>query len=70
MLAAGISAADAQGYLQTLPPESVVVACVNSPSSVTLSGNIDEINLLEGRLQADGRFARKLRVDTATTHRI
>ncbi|BCS16170.1 polyketide synthase [Aspergillus luchuensis] len=65
MLAAGISAADAQGYLQTLPPGSVVVACVNSPSSVTLSGNIDEINLLEGRLQADGRFARKLRVDTA-----
>ncbi|OJZ90887.1 hypothetical protein ASPFODRAFT_124633 [Aspergillus luchuensis CBS 106.47] len=65
MLAAGISAADAQGYLQTLPPDSVVVACVNSPSSVTLSGNIDEINLLEGRLQADGRFARKLRVDTA-----
>ncbi|KAI2998689.1 hypothetical protein CAN33_0030420 [Aspergillus niger] len=65
MLAAGISAADAQEYLQTLPPESAVVACVNSPSSVTLSGNIEEINLLEKRLQADGCFARKLRVDTA-----
>ncbi|GKZ38757.1 type I Iterative Polyketide synthase (PKS), partial [Aspergillus brasiliensis] len=65
MLAAGISVADAQGYLQTLPPESVVVACVNSPLSVTLSGNIDEIELLERRLQADGRFARRLRVDTA-----
>ncbi|PYI36630.1 polyketide synthase [Aspergillus indologenus CBS 114.80] len=65
MLAAGISADQAKEYLEQLTPGSVVVACVNSPSSVTLSGNIEEIDQLEKQLQADGHFARKLRVDTA-----
>ncbi|KAL4887855.1 polyketide synthase [Aspergillus ambiguus] len=65
MLAAGISAANAQAYLKTLPERSVVVACVNSPSSVTFSGDINQISSLEKRLQADGLFFRKLRVETA-----
>jgi NADPH:quinone reductase-like Zn-dependent oxidoreductase/malonyl CoA-acyl carrier protein transacylase len=65
MLATGISSTDAQEYLDELPPRSVVVACVNSPSSTTLSGDVDQIDLLEGRLQQDGHFARKLRIDTA-----
>lgn len=65
MLATGISAADAQKYLDELPPRSVVVACVNSPASTTLSGDVDIINHLEIKLQQDGHFARKLRIDTA-----
>ncbi|KAJ5382959.1 hypothetical protein N7517_000870 [Penicillium concentricum] len=65
MLATGISAADAQKYLDELPPRSVVVACVNSPASTTLSGDVDFIDQLEARLQQDGHFARKLRIDTA-----
>ncbi|PWY89876.1 polyketide synthase [Aspergillus heteromorphus CBS 117.55] len=65
MLAAGLSASEAQGYLDPLPAQSVVVACVNSPSSVTLSGDADQIDRLADRLQADGHFARKLRVTTA-----
>jgi NADPH:quinone reductase-like Zn-dependent oxidoreductase/NAD(P)-dependent dehydrogenase (short-subunit alcohol dehydrogenase family) len=65
MLATGISSTDAQKYLDELPPRSVVVACVNSPSSTTLSGDVDQIDLLEGKLQQDGHFARKLRIDTA-----
>ncbi|KAJ5794143.1 hypothetical protein N7457_000742 [Penicillium paradoxum] len=65
MLATGISATDAQKYLDELPPRSVVVACVNSPASTTLSGDVDFINQLETRLQQDGHFARKLRIDTA-----
>ncbi|CAG8126489.1 unnamed protein product [Penicillium olsonii] len=65
MLATGISSTDAQKYLDELPPRSVVVACVNSPSSTTLSGDVDQVDLLEKRLQADGHFARKLRIDTA-----
>lgn len=65
MLATGISAADAQKYLEELPPRSVVVACVNSPASTTLSGDVDFIDQLEARLQQDGHFARKLRIDTA-----
>lgn len=65
MLATGISAENAQKYLDELPPRSVVVACVNSPASTTLSGDVDLIDQLEAKLQADGVFARKLRVDTA-----
>jgi NADPH:quinone reductase-like Zn-dependent oxidoreductase len=65
MLATGISAENAQKYLDELPPRSVVVACVNSPASTTLSGDVDRIDQLEARLQKDGLFARKLRIDTA-----
>jgi NADPH:quinone reductase-like Zn-dependent oxidoreductase/NAD(P)-dependent dehydrogenase (short-subunit alcohol dehydrogenase family) len=65
MLATGISSEDAQRYLDELPPRSVVVACVNSPSSTTLSGDVDLIDQLEKKLQQDGHFARKLRIDTA-----
>ncbi|KAI2707937.1 hypothetical protein CBS147326_2944 [Penicillium roqueforti] len=65
MLATGISAADAQKYLEELPARSVVVACVNSPASTTLSGDVEFIDQLETRLQQDGHFARKLRIDTA-----
>ncbi|KAK4868617.1 hypothetical protein LT330_006819 [Penicillium expansum] len=65
MLAANLSLPDAQMYLQGVPPRSVVVACVNGPTSVTLSGDADRIDQLEKQLQADGLFARKLRVETA-----
>lgn len=65
MLATSISSEDTQKYLDELPPRSVVVACVNSPSSTTLSGDVDLIDKLEKKLQQDGHFARKLRIDTA-----
>ncbi|KAJ5710507.1 Acyl transferase/acyl hydrolase/lysophospholipase [Penicillium malachiteum] len=65
MMAVGISRADAQKYLETLAGEDVVVACVNSPTSVTLSGDADGIDKLEEQLKADGCFARKLQVKTA-----
>ncbi|PGH17660.1 hypothetical protein AJ79_01022 [Helicocarpus griseus UAMH5409] len=65
MLAAGLSQSQAQEYLSRVPYESAVVACINSPSSVTLSGDIDAINTLEALISADGKFARKLKVETA-----
>ena len=65
MMAAGLSQEDAQVYLQRVPEGSAVVACVNSPSSVTLSGDVDAINQLETIISADGKFARKLKVTTA-----
>lgn len=65
MMAAGISEYDAQSYLETIAPGSAVVACVNSPSSVTLSGDVDAIEQLEARISSDGKFARKLKVTTA-----
>lgn len=65
MLAAGISEGEAREYLEAVPRESVVVACVNSPRSVTLSGDAEHIDQLESSMSKDGKFARKLRVTTA-----
>ncbi|KAK1977274.1 beta-ketoacyl synthase [Colletotrichum cereale] len=65
MMAVGLSRDEAQGYLAQTPPQSVVVACVNGPSSVTLSGDADAIDALEMAISADGKFARKLKVKTA-----
>ncbi|KAI1618129.1 PKSN polyketide synthase for alternapyrone biosynthesis [Exophiala viscosa] len=65
MMAAGVSEAVAQEYLQKATDGVAVAACINSPSSVTLSGDVSAINQLESMLTKDGKFARKLRVKTA-----
>ncbi|KAI1734273.1 PKSN polyketide synthase for alternapyrone biosynthesis [Xylaria scruposa] len=65
MMAAGLSQDDAKMYLERVAPGSAVVACVNSPSSVTLSGDVDAIDQLETIISGDGKFARKLKVTTA-----
>ncbi|KAI0391418.1 hypothetical protein F5Y17DRAFT_409960 [Xylariaceae sp. FL0594] len=43
----------------------VVVACVNSPSSTTLSGDEPAINYVSEMLRSGGVFQRKLKVETA-----
>ncbi|OQE20988.1 hypothetical protein PENFLA_c015G08410 [Penicillium flavigenum] len=65
MMAAGLSEDDTQAYLEKVPAGSAVVACINSPSSVTLSGDVDAIDQLEVLISNDGKFARKLKVTTA-----
>ncbi|KAF2167841.1 hypothetical protein M409DRAFT_53800 [Zasmidium cellare ATCC 36951] len=65
MMAAGLSEEEAQPYIDFVAPGSVVVACINSPSSVTLSGDDDALTQLESILKEDGKFARKLRTGTA-----
>ncbi|KAL2845869.1 hypothetical protein BJY01DRAFT_263448 [Aspergillus pseudoustus] len=65
MMAVGLSESQATSYLSRVPEGSVVVACINSPSSVTLSGEEHSIRTIETILQADGHFARKLRVEVA-----
>ena len=65
MMAVGASAADVQRHIDSLTQGTVVVACVNSPSSVTASGDVLAIEELEGKLKEQGIFARKLKVDTA-----
>lgn len=44
MLAAGILEEEARTYLKFTPPDSVVVACVNSPNSVTLFGDAEYVD--------------------------
>ena len=67
MLAVGASEAQAQEWLDNIPPTSgeVVAACINSPSSVTLSGDANLIDELQNDLQQKQIFARKLKVDIA-----
>ncbi|KAJ3560035.1 hypothetical protein NPX13_g9448 [Xylaria arbuscula] len=66
MAAAGIGPDDAARYIASLPPSRrVVVACVNSPESVTLSGDADGIDKIMSLLDRDGVFARKLKVTLA-----
>lgn len=66
MAAAGVGPDEAEKYLGEMASDGrVVVACVNSPESVTLSGDIDDLDEVVRRLDADGKFARKLRVALA-----
>ena len=67
MMAVGLSEAEANGEIDDLGDSfgKVVVACVNSPRGVTLSGDAGAINNLQKVLDAKGIFARILQVDTA-----
>ncbi|KAI1421079.1 hypothetical protein F5Y12DRAFT_790457 [Xylaria sp. FL1777] len=66
MLAVGLGEAEAQDYLDRIGDDNgkAVVACVNSPASVTIAGDVTAIQKVEDMVQADGVFARRLRVDT------
>jgi acyl transferase domain-containing protein len=65
MMAVGASAEQAQKWLDELTEGKCVVACVNSPSSVTISGDEAGIDELAAKLKESEVFARKLKVDTA-----
>ena len=65
MMAVGASESEAEDWIDRLTCGVVVVACVNSPSSVTISGDVAAIDELETMLKKEGVFARKLKVETA-----
>lgn len=65
MLAAGLGMDDIQPYFKDLASGKAVVACVNSPSSVTVSGDLLAVEEVEARLRSDKIFARKLKVAAA-----
>ncbi|KAK3300886.1 reducing type I polyketide synthase, partial [Chaetomium fimeti] len=66
MMAVGLGPAEVQVYLDRMEGAAkVVVACVNSPSSVTLSGDVVGIEALETEFAAQRIFARRLRVQAA-----
>ena len=64
MLALGTSEENAMTLLTTREGEAVV-ACVNSPSSVTISGDEKAISEVQEKAERKGLFNRRLRVDTA-----
>ncbi|KAL9112783.1 MAG: hypothetical protein Q9227_003086 [Pyrenula ochraceoflavens] len=65
MLAAGIGAEVASRYTADRSRGHIVVACINSPDSVTLSGDLHAIESIASQLQSEGLFARKLKVPLA-----
>ncbi|KAH7398011.1 putative polyketide synthase [Cadophora sp. MPI-SDFR-AT-0126] len=65
MMAVGLSSAETQVLISDLKEGRVNVACVNSTSSVTVSGDATAIDALEEVVKAKGAFVRKLAVDTA-----
>lgn len=65
MLAVGLGQEKAQSYVDRVISGELVVACVNSPSSVTLSGDSAAIEEIEQMLQTEMIFTRRLRVPAA-----
>lgn len=65
MMAVGISPEGASEIISQLAPNKVHIACVNSPASVTLSGDSDAVDVVFNGLQERGIFVRKLQVDVA-----
>ncbi|KAF2832649.1 KR domain-containing protein, partial [Ophiobolus disseminans] len=63
MAAIGLSVAEVQEYLQ----EGVIVACENSPSSITISGDEDKVSAVVDTIKKDNAnvLARLLKVDMA-----
>jgi NADPH:quinone reductase-like Zn-dependent oxidoreductase/malonyl CoA-acyl carrier protein transacylase len=65
MLAVGACASDIQQILDAMRGNAAVIACVNSESSVTLSGDAEVIASLQTALDKEGIFTRRLQVDVA-----
>ena len=67
MAAVGLGAEEVRPYIDKLTEKSgkAVVACVNSPQSVTMSGDSDAIQEIENLCKQDGVFVRRLKVQQA-----
>ena len=63
MIAVGLSEEGIEPYLKGIT--DVVIGCVNSPRSVTLTGNKTQIDRLTSALDRDSVFSRKLHVNIA-----
>ena len=73
MMAVGLSKADVEEYFNKVrisDSDVLSVACINSPSNVTVSGDRSQLTELETLLKADSVFARRLAVENAyhSTH--
>ncbi|RDA93312.1 hypothetical protein CP533_2039 [Ophiocordyceps camponoti-saundersi (nom. inval.)] len=68
MMAAGLTNAAAEALIRDLGLTEVRVACVNAPESVTFSGDETEIERLQGELQKQNKFARKLETGGRAYH--
>lgn len=65
MCAVGLGEEEVEPYLAEATSGKVVVACVNSQASVTLSGDMNVIEEIQDNLSGKGIFARKLNTPAA-----
>ncbi|KAL2069774.1 hypothetical protein VTL71DRAFT_14453 [Oculimacula yallundae] len=65
MAAVGLGEAEVHPYLDRLTNGHVVVACINSPTGVTLSGDVAGVEQAIAMFEADKIFARRLIVKNA-----
>ena len=65
MMATGLAADAVKPFIDRITDGKVTIACKNSPSSTTISGDLSAIIQLEGMLKEAGHFARRLMVETA-----
>lgn len=65
MAAVGLGVDAVQPYLDRLTKGKAVVACVNSPQSVTISGDEDAVHEITDLCKQDDVFARRLKVQQA-----
>jgi acyl transferase domain-containing protein len=69
MLSIGLSEAQAQQYLEKVSARfeslRLVIACINSPKNVTISGDDVQVEALKTLLDDEKIFARKLQVNVA-----
>ncbi|KAL1857091.1 Type I Iterative PKS [Diaporthe australafricana] len=68
MMSVNLTESEAESYLTreaSVARGRVSVACINSPTNVTLSGDETAIDQLQAGLEKDGVFARKLRTGVA-----
>ena len=65
MLAVGASQKETQDLIDATTNSGVRVACVNSPSSVTVSGDIGGIRLIQDLAEKKSIWNRRLQVDVA-----
>jgi len=65
MMVTGLSHEKADEWVSKVTDGQLVVACINSPTSVTISGDTPGIDQLYYMLEKQGIFARKLMIDLA-----
>ncbi|KAF2213052.1 hypothetical protein CERZMDRAFT_67281 [Cercospora zeae-maydis SCOH1-5] len=64
MIAVGLSPEECEPYLE----DGVVIACYNSPTSVTLSGDADIVADVQAKLEADNIFTRAVNTGGRAYH--
>lgn len=65
MLAVGLSRDEATQLINDLGSDKVSIAAINSPKSVTLAGDIAELEIIQAKLQEQEILARFLKVNVA-----